>query len=175
MIDQIQKRRLKLLILGTVVFVLAILVHSPAASSDNNNIARPSIIKFPCQKGECVSTSTSSTVAPTTQKPSLPPTTIRSQPRPESSSPPPSSGYRCHNRPAPADPKAFIYFCESGNNPAAVNAGGCRGLGQACPGSKLPCSATDYDCQDKWFTNYMLSRYGTWENARAFWLSHQWW
>jgi hypothetical protein len=73
------------------------------------------------------------------------------------------------------DAKAFIYQHESGNNPAAVNSIGCRGLGQACPGSKLPCSNSDYECQDAWFTNYMVQRYGTWENARAFWLNNHWW
>jgi len=73
------------------------------------------------------------------------------------------------------DAKMFIYNKESGNNPAAVNSSGCRGLGQACPGSKLPCSNTDYACQDAFFTNYMASRYGTWENAKAFWLGHSWW
>lgn len=70
--------------------------------------------------------------------------------------------------------KMFIYNHESGNNPASVNSSGCRGLGQACPGSKLPCDA-DYACQDAWFTNYMQGRYGTWENAKAFWLAHNWW
>lgn len=70
--------------------------------------------------------------------------------------------------------KAFIYQHESGNRTTAVNSIGCRGLGQACPGSKLPCG-DDYACQDAWFTNYMLQRYGTWENAKAFWVSHRWW
>lgn len=70
--------------------------------------------------------------------------------------------------------KMFIYNHESGNRTTAVNSIGCRGLGQACPGSKLPCG-DDYACQDAWFTNYMLQRYGSWENARAFWLSHRWW
>ena len=73
------------------------------------------------------------------------------------------------------DAKAFIYQKESGNNPAAVNSIGCRGLGQACPGSKLPCSNSDYACQDAWFTNYMLQRYGSWEKAKAFWLANHWW
>jgi len=70
--------------------------------------------------------------------------------------------------------KMFIYNHESGNRTTAVNSIGCRGLGQACPGTKLPCG-DDYACQDAWFTNYMLQRYGSWENARAFWLSHRWW
>lgn len=70
--------------------------------------------------------------------------------------------------------KAFIYQHESGNNPSAVNSIGCRGLGQACPGSKLPCGA-DYACQDAWFTNYAMTRYGSWEAAYQFWLQHSWW
>lgn len=78
--------------------------------------------------------------------------------------------------PLPEDEaKAFIYSHESGNNPGAVNSIGCAGLGQACPGSKLPCSLSDYACQDAYFTNYMLSRYGSWNAARAFWLANGWW
>lgn len=74
------------------------------------------------------------------------------------------------------DAKAFIYQKESGNYPGAINkSSGACGLGQALPCSKLPCSLTDYACQDVWFTNYMKQRYGSWENAKAFWLSHSWW
>lgn len=72
--------------------------------------------------------------------------------------------------------KMFIYMHESGNNPGAINkSSGACGLGQALPCSKLPCSLSDYACQDSWFTNYMLQRYGSWENAKAFWQSHRWW
>lgn len=73
--------------------------------------------------------------------------------------------------------KAFIYQCESGNRPGAINSSsGACGLGQALPCSKLPCSLSDYACQDDWFTNkYMIPRYHTWENAKAFWLAHRWW
>lgn len=67
--------------------------------------------------------------------------------------------------------KAFIYDKESGNNPAAINPGGCRGLGQACPGTKLPCGDMDYACQDIYFTQYMLDSYGSWAAAKSFWLS----
>lgn len=70
--------------------------------------------------------------------------------------------------------KNFIYQHESGNNPASVNSIGCRGLGQACPGTKLPCGA-DYACQDAWFTNYMQQRYGSWANAYTFWVNNHWW
>lgn len=69
-----------------------------------------------------------------------------------------------------AEAKKFIYFKESGDDPGAVNSTGCRGLGQACPGSKLPCGV-DYACQDAWFTNYMKDRYGTWQVAKAHWLA----
>lgn len=72
--------------------------------------------------------------------------------------------------------KAFIYAHESGNNPGAINkSSGACGLGQALPCSKMPCSLSDYACQDNFFTAYMQGRYGTWENAQAFWLSHSWW
>lgn len=68
----------------------------------------------------------------------------------------------------------YIYMHESGCNPSATNAGGCRGIGQACPGSKLPCGA-DYVCQNAYFTNYANQRYGGWAGAYEFWLSHHWW
>lgn len=72
--------------------------------------------------------------------------------------------------------KAFIYQKESGNRPDAINrSSGACGLGQALPCSKMGCSLTDYACQDAWFTNYCLRRYGSWENAYKFWLSHHWW
>ena len=79
-----------------------------------------------------------------------------------------SGSINCSN---PSSAKAFIYCKESGNDPNAVNSTGCRGIGQACPGSKLPCSGSDYACQDTWFTNYMQQRYGSWENAKAHWLA----
>lgn len=72
------------------------------------------------------------------------------------------------------DAKMFIYMHESGNRTTALNSIGCRGLGQACPGSKLPCG-DDYACQDAWFTNYAVSRYGGWQGAYQFWIAHRWW
>lgn len=79
---------------------------------------------------------------------------------------------------APNDAKSFIYFKESGNNPKAINkSSGACGIGQALPCSKLSsvCPDMSYECQDAFFTKYMQNRYGTWENAKAFWLSHKWW
>ena len=43
--------------------------------------------------------------------------------------------------------KQFIYQHESGCRTNAVNSIGCAGLGQACPGTKLPCSLSDWVCQ----------------------------
>jgi len=80
-------------------------------------------------------------------------------------------------QPVPTDAKGFIYMHESGNNPLAVNGAGCLGLGQACPGSKLQrvCPTLDYACEDAFFTNYAMSRYGSWEGAYQFWITHHWW
>lgn len=78
------------------------------------------------------------------------------------------SGINCSNQ---TTAKAFIYCHESGNNPANTNPGGCRGLGQACPGSKLPCTDHDYACQDAYFTKYMQDRYGSWEAAKTHWIA----
>jgi len=66
----------------------------------------------------------------------------------------------------------FIYQHESGNSPTKWNQSGCVGLGQACPASKLldDCPQLDYACEDSWFTQYMIDKYGTWANAYAFWI-----
>lgn len=84
-----------------------------------------------------------------------------------------------------AEAKAFIYQKESGNEPCKYNNGtptggvdcnykGDRacGIGQSLPCSKLrnACSLSDYACQDAWFTNYMLGKYGSWQKAKEFWL-----
>ena len=68
----------------------------------------------------------------------------------------------------------YIYMRESGCNLNAVNPIGCRGIGQACPGSKLPCGP-DYACQNAFFTSYAMGRYGSWEAAYNFWLKNHWW
>lgn len=71
--------------------------------------------------------------------------------------------------------KQFIYQHESGCRTNAINPLGCAGIGQACPGSKLPCSLADFACQDAYFTNYAVSRYGSWEGAYNAWLRQGWW
>lgn len=70
----------------------------------------------------------------------------------------------------------FIYMKESGCNTGARNAGGCLGIGQACPGSKLlaACPSLDYACQNAFFTNY-ANRYGGWAGSYQFWLANGWW
>lgn len=76
-----------------------------------------------------------------------------------------------------AEYKLYIYNHESGNNPTRTNSAGCLGLGQACPGSKLlrVCPTMDYACEDAFFTNYAISRYGSWAGAYSFWITHHWW
>lgn len=69
---------------------------------------------------------------------------------------------------------AYIYQHESGCRTTAVNSIGCRGIGQACPGDKLPCGA-DFACQDAWFRNYAVQRYGSTYSAYQFWLNNHWW
>ena len=68
----------------------------------------------------------------------------------------------------------YIYQHESGCNLNAVNSGGCRGIGQACPGSKLPCGA-DYACQNAFFESYAIAKYGSWVAAYNFWVNNHWW
>lgn len=69
---------------------------------------------------------------------------------------------------------AYIYMHESGCSTTAVNSIGCRGIGQACPGSKLPCGA-DFACQDAYFRSYAIQRYGSTYAAYVFWLANHWW
>lgn len=68
----------------------------------------------------------------------------------------------------------FIYMHESGCRTTAVNPGGCYGIGQACPGSKLAYCGADYACQNAFFTAY-AGKYGGWAGAYAFWVAHGWW
>ena len=72
----------------------------------------------------------------------------------------------------------FIVSRESNWNPASLNAGGCAGLGQACPGSKLAnaCSAWQNNpvCQLQFFSRYS-SKYGGWGGAYNFWVGHHYW
>jgi len=71
---------------------------------------------------------------------------------------------------------AFIYSHESGCSTASINASsGACGLGQAEPCSKLPCSLSDWDCQNAYFTAYAVQRYGSTDAAYVFWLANRWW
>lgn len=73
--------------------------------------------------------------------------------------------------------KQWIYNEESGNDPSRWNSSGCLGVGQACPASKLlaVCPTMDYACEDNFFTNYMVSRYGSWYAAYEFHIANGWW
>lgn len=72
----------------------------------------------------------------------------------------------------------YIFQHESSGNPHARNHLGCLGLGQACPGTKLLTQCPDLGevaCQVRFFTNYAVSRYGSWANAYNFWTNNHWW
>lgn len=71
----------------------------------------------------------------------------------------------------------YVISRESNWNPNSRNAGGCLGLGQACPGSKLTavCPNLDSVCQLKFFSGYANGRYGGWGGAYNFWLGHGYW
>lgn len=82
----------------------------------------------------------------------------------------------------PSDQHAAVDFIigrESGWRPSAKNAGGCAGLGQACPGSKLAAVCPEWQidpvCQLKFFNGYAVGRYGSWNGAYAFWQASHWW
>ncbi len=76
---------------------------------------------------------------------------------------------------SPNAAKAFIYQKESGNNPNATNPIGCYGIGQDCNGIVRDRCGANYECQDAYFTDYAMRRYGSWEAAYAFWQSNRWW
>lgn len=73
----------------------------------------------------------------------------------------------------------YVIGHESGWRTGAVNAAGCYGLGQACPGGKLanacPNWQSDPVCQLEFFTNYANSRYGSWYQAYLAWSRQGWW
>jgi LysM repeat protein len=68
----------------------------------------------------------------------------------------------------------YIYMHESGCRTTAMNASGCYGIGQACPGSKIAYCGADYACQNAWFTAY-AGKYGGWEGAYNHWITTGWW
>lgn len=82
---------------------------------------------------------------------------------------------------SPADYSAVDYVIshESGWRPGAVNAGGCYGLGQACPGSKLVAACSNWSndpvCQLRFFNSYAVSRYGGWQRAAVVKQVQGWW
>lgn len=65
---------------------------------------------------------------------------------------------------------------ESGGNPNAVNpSSGTTGLYQCMPSVHACPALGDVSGQHAWGQQYMAGRYGTWENALAFWNSNNWW
>ena len=78
---------------------------------------------------------------------------------------------------APETARDWIFMHESSNNPAAINSIGCKGLGQDCNGQlEIDCPSwqIDRECQTSFFDQYAIKRYGSWDNAKSFWLEHNW-
>lgn len=70
----------------------------------------------------------------------------------------------------------YIIQKESSWNPYARNASsGAGGLPQALPYSKTGCAWGDAVCQLRWANGYAINRYGSWEKAYYFWVSHKYW
>lgn len=76
---------------------------------------------------------------------------------------------------------AYIYGQESGGrvtgncDTTATNAGGCYGIGQDCNGALRGQCGASYACQNAFFNNYALSRYGSWAAAFNFHKANGWW
>ena len=70
----------------------------------------------------------------------------------------------------------YIISHESSWRPDARNSGGCLGLAQACPGTKIlaVCPTLDPVCQLQWANAY-AARYKGWAGAYSFWLANKWW
>lgn len=77
------------------------------------------------------------------------------------------------------DAADYVISRESNWNPTARNASGAYGLCQALPGSKMASSGSDWSTnpvtQLKWCNGYAKSRYGGWQAAKSFWISHHYW
>jgi len=73
----------------------------------------------------------------------------------------------------------WIIFKESKCRYNATNASsGAYGIPQALPGTKMASAGSDWETnpvtQLKWMISYVNGRYGGWEGAKAWWLSHNW-
>ena len=75
-----------------------------------------------------------------------------------------------------SEAEALLYIAEreSGVNLNSYNtSSGACGIWQALPCSKM--GGMDFEHQYNWVRGYALGRYGSYVNAKAFWLSHHWW
>lgn len=71
----------------------------------------------------------------------------------------------------------FLIYHESGCRVDAANPSGAYGIPQALPGNKMASAGADWQTnpvtQIRWMAGY-VSRYGGWQGAYSFWLSHHW-
>ena len=73
----------------------------------------------------------------------------------------------------------WIIFKESKCRYNATNASsGAYGIPQSLPGRKMASAGADWETnpvtQIKWMISYVNNRYGGWDGAKAWWLSHNW-
>ena len=104
-------------------------------------------------------------VSPTPTPTAVQPVKVQPKPVPQPASP------NCGSEPY----MAYIYQKESGCRTTALNSIGCYGIGQSCPASKIAHCGADWGCQNAWFTNYAITRYGSTQQAYNFWLANHWW
>lgn len=82
---------------------------------------------------------------------------------------------------SPSDYAAVDYIIshESGWRPFATNPSGSWGLCQATPGGKMSSAGSDWKTnpvtQLRWCSGYAQSRYGGWQAAYKYWISHRNW
>lgn len=70
---------------------------------------------------------------------------------------------------------SVLLAMESHCNPNAVNpTSGACGLAQELPCGKSGCQLGDGLCEMKWFNTYVMSRYGSFQNAVDFHLKNNW-
>ena len=71
----------------------------------------------------------------------------------------------------------YLIYHESGCRVNAANPSGAYGIPQALPGNKMASAGADWQTnpvtQIRWMADY-VNRYGGWQGAYSFWLSHHW-
>jgi hypothetical protein len=167
--------RKKTIIIGALVLFVAYQFLTPKperivyAGADKGPVS-PLIVKIPSKKATLPQTHLEpvQTVEPVQVAPVSTPAPIAQSSTNNSGGVVPNCGDNAYAN--------YIYMHESGCSTTITNSGGCLGIGQACPGSKLyaVCPNLDYACENAFFTAYS-AKYGGWAGSYAFWVANHWW